>query len=278
MAATQRKRKPPLLGEFLRAHRARLRPEEVGLPQRVRRRTPGLRREEVAQLCGISPTWYTWIEQGRTSAVSAQTLDALAQGLHLGTAERAYLFELAGRADPVRPSAAPADSLQLDGLVQAIRTPAYVLDQYWNAIAWNRPAAALFSDWLGGTGKARRGKDPAVAAPNLLRYVFLNPQARRFLMDWEERAWRLAAEYRADIPTLRDDPQRSALVEELCAASAEFAAAWRSQQVLARDGGRRSFQGPQGQRHYEQHILRVARRPELRMTVLLPQRVAGPSP
>ena len=273
MAVTPRKRKPPLLGEFLRAHRAALNPQDVGLPQRARRRTPGLRREEVAQLCGISPTWYTWIEQGRTSAVSAQTLDALAQGLRLGAAERAYLFELAGRADPVRPSAAPAQSLQLDALVQAIRTPAYVLDQYWNASAWNPPAARLFTEWLGGAGKARRAGATAATAPNLLRYVFLNPQARRFLLDWEDRAWRLAAEYRADMPTLRDDPQRSALVEELCAASPEFADAWRSQQVLARDGGRRSFQVREGQElHFEQHILRVARQPELRMTVLVPLR------
>jgi len=272
MATAPRKSKPPLLGEFLRAHRAALSPQEAGLPQRLRRRTPGLRREEVAQLCGISPTWYTWIEQGRTGAVSAQTLDALAQGLHLGVAERAYLFELAGRADPVRPSAAPAESLQLDALVQAIRTPAYVLDQHWNAIAWNRPAAALFSDWLGGAGKAGRAAGAVPAAPNLLRYVFLNPGARRFLLDWEERAWRLAAEYRADVPTLRDDPLRGALVDELCAASDEFAAAWRSQQVLARDGGHRSFRVREGVLHFEQHILRVARQPELRMTVLVPQR------
>ena len=268
-----RKGKPSLLGEFLRAHRAQLHPQELGLPRGGRRRTPGLRREELAQLCGISPTWYTWIEQGRTTAVSAQTLDALAQGLRLGPAERAYLFELAGRADPARPSQLPAESLPLDTLVRAIRTPAYVLDHYWNAIAWNRPAAALFTDWLGVAGGRGRRAGAAEAAPNLLRYVFLHPGARRFLVEWEDRAWRLAAEFRADTPRLRDDPQRGALVDELCAVSVEFAAAWRSQQVLARDGGHRSFQGPRGEpRHYEQHILRVARRPELRMTVLVPHR------
>ena len=279
-----RERKPSLLGEFLRAHRAQLRPADLGLPQRGRRRTPGLRREELAQLCGISPTWYTWIEQGRTTAVSAQTLDALAQGLRLGAAERAYLFELAGRADPARPSQAPAESLELGALVRAIRTPAYVLDRYWNAIAWNRPAAALFTDWLGGVqghgkdqgnGRSRAGAGTGArdAAPNLLRYVFLHPGARRFLVDWEDRAWRLAAEFRADMPRLRDDPRRDALVEELCAVSPEFAEAWRSQQVLARDGGQRAFRRAGGGEvlQFEQHILRVARRPELRMTVLVPR-------
>ena len=80
-----------LLGDFLRARREALQPRELGLPQRTRRRTPGLRREEVAQLCGISATWYTWIEQGRTTAISPATLVALAQGLHLTDAERAYL-------------------------------------------------------------------------------------------------------------------------------------------------------------------------------------------
>src|ERR1700733_9016062 len=94
-----------LLGDFLRARRAALQPLELGLPQRTRRRTPGLRREEVAQLCGISSTWYTWIEQGRTAAVSPATLVALAEGLHLTQVERAYLFEMAGRLIPRHPGA-----------------------------------------------------------------------------------------------------------------------------------------------------------------------------
>ncbi|HTC53005.1 MAG TPA: helix-turn-helix transcriptional regulator [Steroidobacteraceae bacterium] len=247
-----------LLGDFLRARRESLRPLELGLPQRSRRRTPGLRREEVAQLCGISPTWYTWIEQGRTAAISPATLVALSQGLQLTQAERAYLFEIAGRVDPAPPAPAATDGEELAGLVQVIRTPAYVLDRYWNALAWNRAAAQLFRDWL------------SMPAPNLLRYVFLQPRAKTFLLDWEERARRLVAEFRADMPRLRDDPQRSALVEQLSHSSREFAAGWRSQRVLARDGGRRSFRAGRGVLHFEQHILRVVRRPDLRITVLVP--------
>jgi transcriptional regulator with XRE-family HTH domain len=249
-----------LLGDFLRARRESLRPLDLGLPEHNRRRTPGLRREEVAQLCSISPTWYTWIEQGRTTSISAATLVALSQGLHLTHAERAYLFEIAGRVDPAPPGPAPTDGHELAGLVRVISTPAYVLDRHWNALEWNRAAAKLFVDWL------------QMPAPNLLRFVFLHPRARYLLLDWEERARRLVAEFRADTPRLRDDPQRSVLVEELSRASREFAAGWRSQRVLARDGGQRSFRnGRGGLLHFEQHILRVVRRPDVRITVLVPQ-------
>ncbi len=248
-----------LLGDFLRARRESLRAADLGMPQRNRRRTPGLRREEVAQLCGISPTWYTWIEQGRTAAISPATLVALALGLHLTQAERAYLFEIAGRVDPAPPRPVATDAGELASLMRVIRSPAYVLDRYWNAIEWNRAAAILFTDWLGSK------------SPNLLRYVFLHPKAKTLLLDWEERARRLAAEFRADTPRMRDDPQRSALVEELSRASRVFAASWRAQHVLSRDGGHRSFRsGRCTEQHFEQHILRVARRPELRLTVLVP--------
>ena len=263
-----------LLGDFLRARRESLQPLESGLPQRTRRRTPGLRREEVAQLCGISPTWYTWIEQGRTAAVSPATLVALSQGLRLTQAERVYLFEIAGRVDPLPPGGpSGAEGQELAGLVRAVRTPAYVLDRYWNAIAWNPAAAGLFRDWLGmaPAGRRRPGLLREREPPNLLRYVFLHPRARTFLLDWEDRAQRLVAEFRADMPRMRDDPRRSALVEELSQASRQFAAGWRAQRVLARDGGRRSFRAGGGRvEHFEQHILRVVRRPELRLTVLVP--------
>ncbi|HTV80922.1 MAG TPA: helix-turn-helix transcriptional regulator [Steroidobacteraceae bacterium] len=262
------------LGEFLRARRESLRPEELGLPPRSRRRTPGLRREEVAQLCGISPTWYTWIEQGRTTAISAATLLALAQGLHLNAPERAYLFEIAQRLDPEPAPPTGAAQGELTALLRAIRTPAYVLDRYWNALDWNPAASRLFQDWLGRSVTARR-RPPAGGtgreAPNLLRYVFLEPRARQFLVDWEDRARRLVAEFRGDTPALRDDARRTALVEELSRASREFAAGWRSQRVLSRDGGRRSFRVRKADiRNFEQHILRVVRRPDLRMTVLVP--------
>src|SRR5690606_9910651 len=138
----------PSLGEYLRARREQLRPEDFGLPPGQRRRTPGLRREEVAQLCGISVTWLTWIEQGRTTAISVPTLAAIARGLRFSHAERHYLFQLAMRADPAPPRRAAAHPEALQPLVDAIRTPAYLLDRHWDAVAWNRAAAALLAPWL----------------------------------------------------------------------------------------------------------------------------------
>ncbi len=135
-------------------------------------------------------------------------------------------------------------------------------------------AAELFRDWLGAAPSRRRGAVAGTTAselPNLLRYVFVHPRSKVLLLGWEERARGLVAEFRADTPRMGDDPQRSALVEELSQASREFAAAWRSQRVRARDGGQRSFRATRGGvQHFEQHILRVVSRPDLRMTVLVP--------
>jgi transcriptional regulator with XRE-family HTH domain len=253
------------LGEFLRARRDQLRPEDFGLAAGRRRRAPGLRREEAALLCGISPTWFTWIEQGRTTSVSVPTLAAIARGLKLSRAERSYLFELAARADPSPPAAQREDPQLLQQLVHAVRTPAYLLDRHWDAVAWNKAAAELFAGWLGGK------REPADAPRNLLQFVFLEPEARKFIVDWQARARRLVAEYRADTAGWRDDPVRQALVHDLGDASAEFAAAWKSQTVLARDGGRRAFDHPRrGRCEYEQFTLRVAQRADLKLTVLVP--------
>jgi transcriptional regulator with XRE-family HTH domain len=250
------------LGNFLRAQRDRLRPEDFGLPAGHRRRAPGLRREEAAQLCGISPTWFTWIEQGRTSSVSVPTLAAIARGLHLSRAERAYLFELAARADPAPPRPDEADPRQLRPLVDALKTPAYVLDRHWDAVVWNKPAAALFADWLGSHANADR---------NLLRFVFTVPSARKLIVGWSQRAARLVAEFRADTAAWQEDAVGKALVQELSDTSAEFAAAWRSQQVMSRDGGRRGFAHPrQGRVEYDQYTLRVVQRADLKLTVLVP--------
>ena len=248
-STTEKPERSEALGDFLRAARERLAPADFGLPQ-GRRRTKGLRREEVATLCGISPTWYTWIEQGRTIAVSVSALARLAEGLGLSTAERAYLFQLAGRADPDAPLAA---------LVEAIASPAYVLDRYWNALAWNAAAKMLFRDWLG----AKSG-----GTPNLLRYVFLDPRARRLILDWEERAQRLVAEYRADSAGSREDERHRTLIDELCVASAVFEEAWRSQKVLAREGGSRVFMIGKGRQSYWQFTLRLAQQADTKLVVL----------
>jgi|MLJW01.1.fsa_nt_gi transcriptional regulator with XRE-family HTH domain len=252
------------LGAFLRAARERLRPADFGVAAGRRRRTPGLRREEVAALCGVSPTWYTWIEQGRDVAASAATLRALADGLRLGRVERAHLFRLAGRTDPDPVPAAVADVEPLRLLLDAVDAPAYVLDRHWDVVAWNLAAVTLFEGWLAAD---------ASSPPNLLRYVFLDPAAARLIVDWETRAERLVAEYRADSVGLHHDAAHLALVAELSRRSELFDRAWRAQRVVAREGGGRAFAAAEGAaRVFEQFTLKPALRPDLKLIVLAPQR------
>ena len=160
--------KSKALGAFIQAQRALLSPAQVGLAAGMRRRTPGLRREEVAQLCGISVTWYTWIEQGRTSAVSPAVLTRIGEMLQLTRAKQAYLFELADKKTPAGKKLPKEDLPQamLD-MVHTMKGPAYLLDRHWNAVAWNKPAKALFTGWL----------DQKNSSPNLLRFMFFDPAA-----------------------------------------------------------------------------------------------------
>jgi transcriptional regulator with XRE-family HTH domain len=227
----------------------------------ARRRTPGLRREEAAQLCGVSVTWYTWIEQGRDVSVSPSTLARLAQGLRLSRAERAYLFELTGRLDPER-SGSKAGDIPLAELacVDAIEAPAYILDRYWIARRWNARAARLFVGWLDG--------DPE---PNLLRFIFLRSEARRLICSWEERARRITAEFRATAATHAHDPALHQLIGELERKSPDFARLWSSHAVLQREGGERTFNHPsEGFLSYQQVSFTMAGRPDFKLIMLLP--------
>jgi transcriptional regulator with XRE-family HTH domain len=236
-----------LLAAFLRARRERLAPVEAGFHGGARRRrTPGLRREEVALLCGLSPTWYTWLEQGRDVSVSAAALARIAAALHLGPAERAYLFELTHKRDPDARLDAEEGAL-VGPLLEALETmtaPAYVLDSHWHARGANAPARHLLSQWLDGP------------EPNLLRYVFLDPSARELICDWDERARRLAAEFRADTAPRTNDKELAALIDDLCRASSRFAEFWADHGVLARGGGTREFNHPlDGKLRYQQITL-----------------------
>lgn len=254
-----------LLADFIRAHRSRLKPSDVGLAAGTRRRTPGLRREEVAQLSGVSATWYTWIEQGRDVSVSPAALGRLAAALRLSRAERRYLFDLAGKRDPDGGVAEPDDQppAALSAMVDAIALPAYVLDRTGSARAWNVRAAGLFVGWLDATGE-----DPE---RNLLRYIFRNPAARSLIDDWERRARRVVAEFRADNSRHQDDAQTVALVDELRRGSDVFRQMWDEHAVLGREGGERTFNHPRlGFLRYEQMTFEVANRPDLKLVVLSP--------
>jgi transcriptional regulator with XRE-family HTH domain len=256
-ATGERKRE---LGDFVRSQREKLTPQSLGLPAGGRRRTPGLRREEVAQLCGLSVTWYTWLEQGRNVSLSPSALVRVADALRLGPAERAYLFELADRRDPDQggeDDAVPAAAL---ASVHAIRSPAYILDRAWNALSWNEPAEALFVGWLDRPGER-----------NLLRYIFLEPAARRLIHDYEDRARRVVAEFRANLSTHLGDAPVRALTEELRANSPDFDRLWGEHGVLSREGGVRTFDHPEaGYLRFAQVSFDLASRPDLKLTLLLP--------
>lgn len=247
------------LGEFLRARREALPAPAPSFSTGGRRRTPGLRREEVAAASGVSTTWYVWAEQGRDISLSPQALARLARTLRLTPAERAYLFALAARLDPDPPHEPLNQPVpeELQTLPAAIASPAYILDPCYNGCAWNAPARALFSPWL------------ASGEPNLLRYVFLHESAQASIADWPARAQRLAAEFRAETAHEPDAPARRALVDALTRESAAFTQYWNSHTVLAREGGARNFIHPAlGPLRYTQHNFAPAAHPAYRLVIL----------
>lgn len=249
-----------LLGAFLRTHRERLTPQAAGLVAGARRRTPGLRREEAAQLAGVSATWYTWLEQGRDVSASPEALARVSQSLQLTRAERAYLFELAGRRDPAAPAAAAEAPPGLAEATARFDGPAYGLDRCWNAVCWNPAAERLFVGWLRGPER------------NLVRYIFRDPAARRLIVAWPDRARRVLAEFRADFSRSLTDPQMRRLVEGLRGEDATFRAFWDEQAVLSREGGLRRFEHPQdGPLAFEQFTFQPAARPDCKLVLLAPR-------
>ncbi|KUN00194.1 transcriptional regulator [Streptomyces yokosukanensis] len=225
------------LGAFLRTRRERITPEQVGLPGSLRRRTPGLRREELALLAGISATWYTYLEQGRDIRVSEQVLDALARTLRLDRHERTHLFRLAGRA-PVAEVERPAG---LGAAVAAVPLmlephPAYIIDGTYDVLSHNRAAAELFP-CLSATGNR-----PA----NFARWVFLDPAARDVLVDWELEARGLLARLRSLAGRHADDPRYTRLIEDLAAGSVEADTWWPRHDVQDQHNGRKRLRRPEG--------------------------------
>lgn len=209
----------PELSDFLRRHREGLSPAELGLPSGGRRRTPGLRREEVAALAGVGITWYTWFEQGRGIGVSEAFLLRIAKILSLDDAECCHLFLLARQRPPPPearhwPSVPPLAQQMMDELPAR---PAYVTNLRWDVVAWNAAADRLF-------GFARL--EPPVR--NLLRLVFADPDLRRRLPEWQQDAPRIMTGFRQDLALAPEDPAMLALVDELKKLSPDFRRWWRA--------------------------------------------------
>lgn len=260
------------LGAFIRRHREKITPQQAGLNARGRRRTTGLRREELALLSGVSSTWITWIEQGRPVQPSTRMLGQLSDVLQLSSAERQHLFNLAGKTDPhaePQPSAVPPNLLRI---LNTLNHPAYILDRYWNVSAWNPAASAHFVDWLPENAMSAKKQ------PNLLEFLLLNPAARDFVDDWESRCRRLVAEFRADAGKHLDDPEMIRRITQLQSLSPTFAELWSAQHVVEREGGRRVFQHPaRGLVIYEQSTLLPAAHTDMKLVMLLPETHENPA-
>ncbi|WP_433017151.1 helix-turn-helix transcriptional regulator [Kribbella sp. CA-294648] len=214
----------PELGEYLQSRRARVSPEEAGLPNGAARRVPGLRREEVAMLANVSVDYYIRLEQGRAGNPSETVLGAVADALRLTAAERAHLFSLA--APSQRTSPPPAEVRpQLAAMIQALRdVPAIVVDRLTNVLAWNDGAALILADFA----------ELPVEQRNLTRMHFLDPAMRDLHGNWEQVARDAVAQLRHASVGYASDPEMAALVSELSSASPEFAAYWNAHDVATR--------------------------------------------
>ncbi|MFF2430902.1 helix-turn-helix transcriptional regulator [Streptomyces mirabilis] len=217
------------LGEFLRTRRARLRPEDVGLPDYGgRRRVPGLRREELAQLAGVSAGYYTRLEQGQSPNASDTVLDAIARVLQLDEAERSHLHSLARhrpkpRRHPRPEQLRPSVQLMIDAFGDA---PALVLGRYSNVLAWNRTAHALLAGHL-----AYEAPQQPRRRPNIARLVFLDSHTRELYADWRSKARDTVADLRLTAGRYPDDPELTELIGELTLKSPEFASLWAAHPV-----------------------------------------------
>jgi transcriptional regulator with XRE-family HTH domain len=251
------------LGAYLRRRRAKLDPAALGFAP-GRRRTLGLRREEVAQRANISPTWYTWLEQGRGGAPSADVLDRISRALMLTDVEREHLFLLGlGRPPEARYRGGEGVTPRLQRVLDALDpSPAVIRTAIWDVVAWNRAATVMLMDY-GSLPPDQR---------NILRFLFLDPRARGAQYDWESVARFALGSFRVDAARAGAAAEVESLVEDLCRLSPEFRAMWRDNEV----------RGPHGEaikhiRHpvlgalaFEYSAFAVDGRPDLSMVVYNP--------
>lgn len=215
------------LGTWLKERRAKLDPAAFGFPSE-RRRTPGLRREEVAQRANISPTWYTWLEQGRGGAPSADVLDRIAQALMLTDVEREHLFLLGlGRPPEARYRKSDSVTPRLQRVLDALDpSPAFIRTAIWDVVAWNRAATVMMADYEVMPPDQR----------NILRYIFLDPRARAGQCNWESVARFVVGAFRVDAARAGASADVEPLVDELCRLSPEFRTIWGDNAVVGTHG------------------------------------------
>jgi transcriptional regulator with XRE-family HTH domain len=249
------------LGNYLKNRRAKLDPAALGFSM-TRRRTPGLRREEVAQRANVSATWYTWLEQGRGGLPSKEVLERIARALMLTASEREHLFLIAlGHPPEIRYQAQEGISLRLQRVLDALEfSPAFVRTVTWDLVAWNRAAAALF------------GYDGLVPEKrNILRRIFTDPQARAAQTDWQSVARFAVAAFRADTARAGASANVQALVDELSRLSPEFEMIWRENDVRIHGEGTKQLRHPvAGLLALEYSSFSVDGRPDLSLVIYHP--------
>jgi transcriptional regulator with XRE-family HTH domain len=254
-----------LLGAYLKDRRTRLDATAFGFSG-SRRRTPGLRREEVAQRANISPTWYTWLEQGRGGAPSADVLDRIARALMLTDVEREHLFLIGlGRPPEVRYQATEGVSPRLQRVLDALEfSPALVRTATWDVVAWNRAATAVLTDY-GAIPPGQR---------NILRFIFCDPRVRAAQYDWDSVARFVVAAFRADAARAGAVSHVADFVDELCRTSPEFATLWRDNDVRHHGDGTKRLRHPlHGMMSFEYSSFNVEGRSDLSMIVYNPATV-----
>lgn len=250
------------LSEFLRLRRERLSPADLGLPAGGRRRTPGLRREEVAALAGVGLAWYTWFEQGRNISVSATFLENLARVLRLDAAERRHLYLLAHQRPPAEPGrtwcTVPAQVRRLMDDLPA--RPAYILNLRWDVVVWNAAADRVFN--FSAQAPGRR---------NLLWMLFVDPATRQLFVDWAAQAPAMLSTFRRDFASATGVSDIAELVDELESVSPDFKVWWREHDVHGACMGLRSLHvASLGDIAFEHSTLSVDESRHLRLVVYAP--------
>lgn len=251
-------------GDFLKTRRAKILPSQVGLPKGTRRRTPGLKREEVASLSGISLTWYTWIEQGRPLQVSTQVLESLSRTLMLDKQETIHLYTLAEQAPPTSsPSHHESVNPMLQHLLDSLEfSPAIIMDACFNVIAWNKAASKLSLDY----------SKIDIYKRNMLRIMFTNEEFKKTFTDWSSVAQGMVARFRTVYSKFIDDPWIKEFVNELKCESNEFDSWWSMHDVKMEDNRFKLIIHPVlGKLEFEETSLLIADNTSLIMNVFTPQ-------
>ena len=248
-------------GNFLKSRRARVSPEDVGIIAYGRRRTSGLKREEVAQLAGVSLTWYTWIEQGRDINFSVDVLNSVLRALQLSPHERRYAFELCGfqfDSDSSNQDIAPSLRQLVD---HQNPYPAYILGRYWHVLHINQSASELFCGFDELPAQRR----------NIIWYTFACDEARTLVHEWEIRARRIIAEFRADCRAYLTDRWLIELIDDLRKVSSEFDMWWEQHDVQFREEKQKIFHHPtRGILTFNQHTLKVSANSDVKLIVHVP--------